>query len=315
MNTSTSSNQQPDREVANGFAVLVSILDAALMLAALLTSDSNVIMSEFLKGLVEFVAVFLSWLTIRRLGRGGGLLYEFGLGKLENLASLAVGLLMVASLVILVYAAVRDLAFPQHISGAGVWLGAASVGVFGSLNLRVWWQSRRQARKGGSPLIASQARLFLTRALSDFFTLATLAVSLVLRDYAWAAYIDPAASLLIAVAIMLTAWGIFSGSLKDLLDRTLDEEYQLAILRELAQHFEDYRDLRGIRTRRAGRHSFIEIALEFDPEWRVGRAQEVAARLVGHIQAALPNSVVTIALAPSAAPLPPEAPAGPLAQT
>jgi divalent metal cation (Fe/Co/Zn/Cd) transporter len=186
------------------------------------------------------------------------------------------------------------------------------VGVFGVLNLRIWRQSQRQSKQDKSPLMASQARLFFARALSDFFTLATLLISIALAAYPWAAYIDPLASLLIAIAIMVTAWGIFSGSVKDLLDRTLEEEDQLVIMRELARHFDDFRDLKEIRSRRAGSRCFIEISLDFDPQWRVGQAQQAAAKLTSSLQEAIPNSVVTIALAPVPRPDDQAEPASPM---
>ena len=44
--------------------------------------------------LMTGAAVLLAWMAMRRLARGGGDSYEYGIGKLENLSSLFVAALM-----------------------------------------------------------------------------------------------------------------------------------------------------------------------------------------------------------------------------
>ena len=50
------------------------------------------------------------------------------------------------------------------------------------------------------------------------------------------------------------------------LDKTLDEELQMVIVRHLAQYFNEYTELHGVRSRRSGSNVYIEIFLEFDGE-------------------------------------------------
>ena len=121
-------------------------------------------------------------------------------------------------------------------------------------------------------------------------------MSLALARFEWVRYVDPAASLVIAGSILLAALGIFSTSVGDLLDRTLEESDQLLILRELARHFHDYENLHGIRSRRAGAEAYVDIFLEFDPEKKAGEIQTVAASLRHRIESQIPNSHVTIGL-------------------
>jgi len=81
------------------------------------------------------------------------------------------------------------------------------------------------------------------------------------------------------------------------MDRTLEEENQIIILRELAGHFEEYEELHGIRSRRSGSKVFIEIFLEFDPEDTMAEIQKTAAEIRRNIETKINNSSVTIALA------------------
>ena len=92
--------------------------------------------------------------------------------------------------------------------------------------------------------------------------------------------------------------GIFTSSFFDLLDRTLDEEHQMIILKELATFFHEYEELHGIRSRRSGSRVFIEIFLELSPETAVGHVQTIVVSIRKNIEAKIVGSSVTIGLRP-----------------
>ncbi|MEI7962871.1 MAG: cation transporter, partial [Verrucomicrobiota bacterium] len=68
------------------------LVDVILTTTAFLLSNSSVLLADFLKTTIELIAITLSWVAIRRINRGGGKTYEYGLGKLENISSLGVAL-------------------------------------------------------------------------------------------------------------------------------------------------------------------------------------------------------------------------------
>lgn len=277
-------------------ALAAGAVDTAITLAAFVASRSSVILADFLKTVLEFAAVGLAWYTLRRVRRGGGHQYQYGVGKMEQLSSLGIGALMIVCLGIIVCSAIRNLLHPGHISGAGVWISVVAQAVFAVVNGRLCWQTFRAARAGASPLMQSQARLLLSRAIANAFILLALGLSLALDGFAWAAYIDPLASLVIAVSILLSALGIFSTSVYDLLDGAVEEKSQIVILRELVRFHEDFEQLHGIRTRRSGSQVFIEIFLEFAADKSVGAVQRVIDDLTGRIEEALPGSRAAVAL-------------------
>jgi divalent metal cation (Fe/Co/Zn/Cd) transporter len=143
----------------------------------------------------------------------------------------------------------------------------------------------------------SQSKLFMTRLIGNVFIFLSLALSLSLAAYEWSVYIDPIAALIIGASVLVSAVGVFSSSVYDLLDGTLEEADQLKILRELVQHFDRYEMVHGIRSRRAGNRIFVEIFLEFDPDKRVGEVERDMAAIRKSIEAGLENSSVSIVLA------------------
>jgi len=278
-------------------ALIAGGIDLLLTLGALVAAHSTVILADFCKTLLEFVAVVLAWLTLRRIHRGTHHYFDYGVGKLENLSSLLVGLLMFLCLGLIMSSAVWGMLHPSHISGVGIWVSLAAQATYAVINTRLALRSRRLARTQNSPLQKAQAGLFLTRAIGNGFILLSLSLSSLLVAYSWSIYIDPVASLIIAASILFAALGIFKNSTLDLLDRTLEEEHQIAILRSLANHFDSFAELRDIRSRRSGSQVFVEIVLGFAPERTAGQIEADARKLKTELEREISGSRVTIAIA------------------
>jgi ferrous-iron efflux pump FieF len=284
------------REKALRGLFVAGLLDVLLTTSAFLLANSGVLLADFLKTTIELIAITLSWVAIRRVNQGGGKKFEYGLGKLENISSLFVGFVMLLSFLIITANAVHSIIVPGHIQGIGLWISIGAQVVYLGINGVLWLRNHRISKSAPSPLMDSQTRLFLTRFIGNAFILLALGLSMALSRYGWAEYIDPAASMVIALSILSATLGIFSSSLYDLLDRTLEEERQIVILAELARHFHDYEELHGIRSRRSGAQVYVEIFLEFDPEKKVAEIQRVIDSIRHDIERKLQGSSVTIAL-------------------
>jgi len=131
--------------------------------------------------------------------------------------------------------------------------------------------------------------------------LASLSLSLSFEHQSWAQYVDPAGSIMLLAVLAYTAYGVISMSVYDLLDGTLEESLQLAILRELAVHFYKYDNVHGIRSRRSGSNVYIELFLEFDSEQKMGDVQGVINEIKAGLEEKIPGSQVIIA--PTTSPL------------
>ena len=286
-----------DKESAARAGVIAGLLDLGLSVVAVTTANSSVLLADAFKTLLEFIAILLAWFAIRRINRGANQNFDYVIGKLENLSGLFVAILMILCLLLILGTAIHNFLHPAHLAGAGVWVGVCDQIVFLGINGVLCYRSRRTAAQTNSPVMAAQSRLLLTRGVGNAFILIALVLSLALSQYNWSVYIDPCASLLIGLSILLAAFGTFSSSVYDLLDRTLEEKHQLVILRELAGHFDDYEALHGIRSRQSGSRVYVEIFLEFEPQKPVGEVQRVINHLVESLQTKIPNSHVTVALA------------------
>ncbi|MCU0632771.1 MAG: cation diffusion facilitator family transporter [Methanolinea sp.] len=242
----------------------------------------------------ELLATFFAWLTIRKLARGHGETYDYGMGKFETVTSIITGAVMLISLVLVFYTAITRIIEPEalHISGVALALVMMSIGV--AVNTWLWQKNYRLAKKEYSPIMESQWRLFRTKAFSDLSVLLALILSVVLHQFWWAVYIDPLASMIIVGFLFTTGYRVISASLPDLLDKTLDESLQITIIRELTEFFTEYEAFHGVRSRRSGSNVYIEIFLEFEGDRRMCEVQEAIDRMRASLESKIPKSSVTI---------------------
>lgn len=277
-------------------SLIAGALDAGMAALAFSLATSTVLLADFLQTFIEMTAIFLSWMAMRRISKGGGNVFEYGIGKLENISSIVVGIIMIVSVFIIAGGAFVDFLHPEHIEGPGLWISIAGQAVYLFINGKETLKNMHLGKVHSSPIFQSQARLFLTRFIGNLFILASVTMSMSLQSFKWSVYIDPVSSLIIGGFILVATIGMFSSSFFDLLDRTIDEEHQLIIIRELATFFNDYEELHGIRSRRSGSRIFIEIFLEFSPEAKMEQVHSVADAIRGNIEAKIKGSSVTIGL-------------------
>jgi len=284
--------------------VLISlIIDFVLwipdIIAAVL-SGSIVLFADAVKCANEIIATFFAYLTIRKMAKGGAGAYDYGMGKLETITSVVTGGVMFVSLVIVFIIALYRVAVPAELVHDGVYLGIVLMVMGVSMNSWLWMKNYRFNQREPSPIMDSQWRLFRAKAFADFSVLVALIASMELSAYSWSLYIDPLASFVIAGFLLFSGYRVITSSLPDLLDKTLDEELQMVIVRHLAAFFNDYTALHGVRSRRSGSNVYIEIFLEFDGEKKMCEVQEIINRIKSSLEAHIPKSSVSIVPASSA---------------
>ncbi|MCK9579829.1 MAG: cation diffusion facilitator family transporter [Methanoregula sp.] len=279
-------------------AILTSlIVDFVLWIpdiAAAILSGSIVLFADAVKCANEILATFFAYLTIRKMAKGGTGIYDYGMGKFETVTSIITGGVMLISLALVFSVAIYRIVRPEALVHEGVLFGIVLMVIGVTMNSWLWRKNYRLWQKEPSPIMDSQWRLFRTKAFSDFAVLVSLIAGMIFSHYAWALYIDPFASFIIAGFLLFSGYRVIMSSLPDLLDKTLDEELQMVIVQHLAVFFNDYAALHGVRSRRSGSNVYIEIFLEFDPQKPMGEVQAAINRIKASLEKNIPKSSVSI---------------------
>ena len=288
------STPEQERVSALFFNLLAAGAPAIPKILAAGLSGSVTLYASAMKTVNEAIGVLISWLIARRIARGDHGIYDYGMGKFENIARIVTGSVMVLSFVILIFAASYRIFFPVPLTSGGVQAGISIVIIMMVVDAYLSWKNYRIALREPSPLMDSQWRLFRLKAFANFVVLITLVLTIICAGLPWAVYIDPVASFVVMGILLYSGLRMIQSSLPDLLDQTLEEELQLVVMRELADHFQNYEQVHGIRSRRSGGSIYVDIFLEFQGDLPMWEVQDTMDRMKLSLETKIPKSHVNI---------------------
>lgn len=283
--------EQTERTAFTG--VITCGFGLLLIIISVIFSNSLVQMADLFNSFLEFISISLSWMTLRALRKDNRAVFNYGLGKIENISSLFIGIFMLISLLIMAFLIGYRLLHLVRIHGFGVWLGIACTLVFGTLNIVLWVRSLRHKRAAPSPIVDAQCRLFAVKTIGNTCMFFTFVLSLSL-DYHWALYLDPLASCITVGFMGQSTWKLIRHSIHDLLDRSLDEPLQALINKQLVRFFDEYTSLESVRSRYSGQNVFIEIFLGFNPHRPLAEVQKITDTIKRNLEADIPHAEVLV---------------------
>lgn len=277
-------------------ALLLSTLTTAFGLLptiyAAVVSNSVVLLADLIRCSVEFLAILCSYLVLRCIGGSSRRAFPYGIGKIERLVSMGIAAAMVLGSLVLITIAVHRLLFPELIVNAGFGLLLSSLSVVG--NAVMWGYNSRVNSAQFSPVIDAQAKLFRAKFVAALIVFIALVFNESNLTTAWAEYADPIGSLIMAAFLLYSASGIFLSSLHDLMDRAVEDVYQLKLLKILIKHEALYSNLGEIRTRQSGGVLFAELNLFFEPQLTLADVQMRIGKIKSDFEVELPWGEVTV---------------------
>jgi len=279
-------------------AILVSLLLGLVLIVpnivAALTSNSLIMLTDVFQGASEVLAIFFAYIAIRKVSKGTNLVYNYGYGKMEGFSSLLMAAVIGISLIVILTSAVRSLLNPEKLTGVGVLIGITFNFIGFLVNFGQWFKFKKLAKIAFSPIIDGQHKLYRGKFIMDLGETITLSTGWALGNLPIAHFIDPIGALVLSGFLFYSAYTLFSASMDNLMDRTLEESMQTGILKVLAKHFDNYHDLHDIRSRRSGGDVFIELYLEFDDHLTMAQVMNHIHQISTDIKEVIRNCQVNI---------------------
>jgi ferrous-iron efflux pump FieF len=279
-------------------SVFVSIFLIAIKLAAYFLSHSVAVLASFADSGLDLLTSSLNLVAIRSALTPADEEHRFGHGKAEPLAGLAQGAFIAASALFLVVQSINRFIQPEPVAQGSVALAVMIVSLIAAIGIVIY--QRRVVAQTGSIAIGADSMQFI----GDIATTAGVIVALILSAGLKWEQADPAIALIVALALVWSAWGVFRQSYDQLMDRELadaDREKIAAIVRANPE----VRSLHDLRTRAAGVHTFIQFHIELDPKMNLLRAHEVSDAVERDVCAAFPHAEVIIHQDPAGVEMPP----------
>jgi ferrous-iron efflux pump FieF len=258
-------------------------------LAAFAASGSSGVLGSAADSALDLVASLVVLWAVSAAARPADADHPFGHGKAESLASLLQSILILFSGIGLVYHAIHRATTGEHeLSGSTIGI----VVMIGSSAVTLWLvhQLRKVARETGSPALDADSAHYA----SDLATNLAAALGLGLFAITGWTWPDLVVGLGIALVILNTAREVFTGATHGLMDKGMEPEEELAVVRTILGFAPQVAGFHDLRTRRAGAELFIEMHLDIPRDASFVEAHDLAEHVGIAIEKAVPRSQVTV---------------------
>jgi cation diffusion facilitator family transporter len=272
--------------VSNTTLILIKVIAGTI-------TGSVAILTEAMHSSIDLVASLVAFVSVRKADVPADESHPYGHEKIENLAAVIEGMLILVGSGVIAFEAVRRLIVGGEIDHIS--LGVVVIGGSAIANVLVAAHLGRRARATGSAALEADAAHLRTDALTSVGVL----VGLVLVALTGAQWLDPAVALLVAASITLSGVRILTRSSRVLVDEALPQD-ELESIRTVVMAFGD-RGVAGfhaLRARRAGARRYVDLHVQFRSGITLEGAHWTAHELQDAIRARIQGADVLIHLEP-----------------
>lgn len=273
-------------------SVLVGIVVLAVKTLAWWVTGSVALLSDALESIVNVATALAALIAVRIADRPPDADHPYGHHKAELFSAIIEGVLIILAALFILREAWDAFFDPREITAP--WTGLA-INLAASVLNGIWaFVLIRQGRALRSPALAADGRHLLTDIVSSI-GVAVGIVAATLTGWLW---LDPALAAFVALNILWAGYHVISGSVGGLMDKAVPEE-DLSALRDLiSEHAEGAIEAHDLRTRHAGRHTFIEFHLIVPGEMSVHDAHQICDRIEAALRQVVPDCTVNIHVEP-----------------
>ena len=290
----TATSLQPAAKLK--LAALVSIAVAAIVMGlkylAYWRTGSAALYSDALESIVNLVTAAVALYAIHIAFQPADRQHQFGHHKAEYFSAVIEGVLIVVAALLILHEAYDAYVKPRilHDLGAGLGLNAIATGVNA-----VWCAFLiRWGRSQRSPALVADGWHLLT----DVFTSIGVLVGLGLATVTGWQFLDPLLAALVALNILWAGWRLVRESVSGLMDEAVTAEVARSIRAVIAANAEGAIEAHDVKTRTAGRVTFIEFHLVVPGNMTVATSHQICNRLEAALVEAVHGAEVLIHVEP-----------------
>lgn len=256
-----------------------SVVDALLGVAKIVVGvigSSQALIADGIHSLSDLVTDVMVLVAMKHGGREADEEHPYGHGRIETLATVALGVALIAVGVGIAWDAVARMLSPERLLHPG-WL-ALSVAVVSIVAKEIIYQyTMRAAERLNSNLLRANAWHSRSDAISS-----VVVVIGVIGSMAGLDYLDAVAA--IGVAIMVSKIGVELAwhSSQELIDAAMEPE-QVEKIRDVIQSVNGVQALHMLRTRRMGSDGLVDVHILVDPRISVSEGHRISDRVRGEI--------------------------------
>jgi len=250
-------------------SVLVNVLLSTTQIVVGVFARSQGLIADGIHSLSDLVADFVVLFAGHHSRKDADEDHPYGHQRFETAASLALGLLLLAVGVGMVWSALQKLEAPETIPTAHAFALWVAVGAIAAKELLFRYMLRVAKAVKSSMLVANA-----WHARSDAASSLVVSIGLV-GNLAGYPLLDPIAALIVGFMVARMGWSFGWDALHDLMDRAVDEQEVLAI-RKTLESTPGVAGVHDVRTRKMGDMVVVDAHIEVDATLTVEAGHNIA---------------------------------------
>jgi ferrous-iron efflux pump FieF len=266
-------------------SLLVGILLVAIQLYAYFMTNAMVVLASVLESVMDAIASATALFALHKAHRPADHNHRYGHGKAEPLVTMGQAAFVAGSGLYFFAESISRILRPEPIAHSG--LGITIMIISSVMILVLLIYQHRVIRRTDSMSIKADFLHYVNDIVVNAVVIITLWLG---TNLLW---LDGAASVIIAIYVLWSAWNLAKTATGELMDKELDEESREAITAILTAH-PAVSDIHDLRTRRSGPDVFIDAHIEMPGDMTLQAAHHVTDELESTLLQKFPNAHIIL---------------------
>jgi cation diffusion facilitator family transporter len=273
-------------------SIFIGIAVFVLKYAAYALTGSIALYSDALESIINVVTAVAAFAAVRVSAAPPDANHPYGHHKVEYFSAVLEGVLIIVAALAILREAYFGFMAPRVLDApmAGLAVNALATVING-----VWCTVLiRRGRRLRSPAVVADGRHLLTDVVTSVGVLAGLMLVPV-TGWAW---LDSGLAALVAVNILWSGWGLMKESIGGLMDEALPEATLTRVRDIIATNAIGAIEAHDLRTRHAGKATFIDFHLVVPGTMSVTDAHDICDQLERELKREIEDALITIHVEP-----------------
>lgn len=275
-------------------SLVVGVLVLGLKSFAAAATGSIALFSDALESVVNVATAIATLVAVRLAARPANANLPYGYHKAEYFSAVLIGVFIAVAALVIFQQAWTGFLDPRPFDADPVGIAVSIVAT--TLNAGwAWWLVRR-GRKERSPALVADGRHLWTDVLST----AGVLVGVLLAAVTGWGQLDAVLAALVGVTILWSGWELIKQSVIGLMDVSVEPKDLNRIREIIAANADGAIEAHDVRTRRAGRMTYVEFHLVVPGSMSVDAAHTICDAIEAKVREAMEDTRVTIHVEPEA---------------
>jgi cation diffusion facilitator family transporter len=273
-------------------SIAAGIIVLGLKYAAFYVTGSVALYSDALESVINVVTAGVALYTIRLSAQPADANHPYGHSKAEYFSAVLEGVLIVVAALLILRESYNAIFAPRLIEAPAIGLAISAVAsvinlVWGCLLVKYGRAQRSLA------LVADGKHI-----LTDVYTSVGVIAGIIAAALTGWAVLDPVLAAIVALNILWSGWSVMKESLGGLMDEAAPATTLIRIREVIAANGDGALEAHDLRTRHAGRMTFIDFHLVVPGSLSVSDAHDICDRLERALKTEIDGALITIHVEP-----------------